>query len=115
MPRSISPAPSCSWERRRRGLQDLRPTPLAPDFPGVEIHANLIAGMLNGEFKSTCQRRRAVEAIIMVVAGLFLVFAIPYRSPLINTLGVMLMIAAVVGSNLWLWTKHSAAVPLPRR
>jgi len=41
-----------------------------------------------------------------------LVFAIPYRSPLINTLGVMLMIAAVVGSNLWLWTKQSAAVPL---
>ena len=95
-----------------KGLQDLRPTPLAPDFPGVEIHANLIAGMLNGDFKSTPANADAVEAIIMVVTGLFLVFAIPYRSPLINTLGVMLMIAAVVGSNLWLWTRQSAAVPL---
>src|SRR5204863_335391 len=31
------------------GLEDLRATPVNPSFPGVEIHANLIAGMLDGE------------------------------------------------------------------
>jgi len=95
-----------------KGLQDLRPTPLAPDFPGVEIHANLIAGMLNGEFKSVPPNANAVEAIIMVVTGLILVFAIPYRRPLVNVLGFTLVIVAVVGSNLWLWTSHNDAIPL---
>jgi adenylate cyclase len=95
-----------------KGLQDLRPTPLAPDFPGVEIHANLIAGMLNSEFKSVPPNANAVEALVMLVAGLFFVFAIPYRRPLINWLGVTLVMGAVVGSNLWLWTRHNNAIPL---
>lgn len=95
-----------------KGLQDLRPTPLAPDFPGVEIHANLIAGMLNGDFKSVPPNANAVEALIMLVAGLLFVFAIPYRRPLINAIGITLIIAAIVGSNLWLWTRHNDAVPL---
>ena len=95
-----------------KGLQDLRATPLAPDFPGVEIHANLIAGMLNGEFKSVPPNADAVEALIMLGAGLLFVFAIPYRRPLINAIGITLIIAAIVGSNLWFWTRHSDAVPL---
>jgi adenylate cyclase len=95
-----------------KGLQDLRPTPLAPDFPGVEIHANLISGMLNGDLKSVPPNANAVEALVMVAVGLFFVFAIPYRRPLINWLGVTLVMAAVVGSNLWLWTKHNDVIPL---
>jgi adenylate cyclase len=95
-----------------KGLQDLRPTPLAPDFPGVEIHANLISGMLNGDFKSVPPNANAVEALIMGAAGLLFVFAIPYRRPLVNALGIALVIAIVVGSNLWLWTKHNDAIPL---
>jgi adenylate cyclase len=95
-----------------KGLQDLRATPLAPDFPGVEIHANLISGMLNGDFKSVPPNADAVEALIMVVTGLILVFVIPFRRPLVNVLGVALIIAAVVGSNLWLWTRHDEAIPV---
>jgi adenylate cyclase len=95
-----------------KGLQDLRPTPLAPDFPGVEIHANLISGMLNGDFKSAPPNANAVEALIMGASGLLFVFAIPYRRPLINAVGIALVIAMVVGSNLWLWAEHNDAIPL---
>jgi adenylate cyclase len=95
-----------------KGLQDLRPTPLAPDYPGVEIHANLISGMLNRDVKSVPPNANAVEALVMVAVGLFFVFAIPYRRPLINWLGVTLVMAAIVGSNLWLWTKHNDVIPL---
>ncbi len=95
-----------------KGLQDLRPTPLAPDFPGVEIHANLIAGMLNGEFKSVPPNANAVEALIMIVTGLFLVFAIPFRRPLINVLGSTVVAALVIAFNLWLWTAYNYAVPV---
>lgn len=32
------------------GLQDLRPTPLAPNFPGVEFHATVLDNILSGTF-----------------------------------------------------------------
>jgi adenylate cyclase len=34
-------------------LQDMRATPIAATFPGVEIHANMIAGILDGRGRCT--------------------------------------------------------------
>jgi len=34
-----------------KGLSDLRPTPMDPEFPGVEIHANLISGIFDQNIK----------------------------------------------------------------
>ena len=95
-----------------KGLKDLRPTPLDPDFAGVEIHANLIAGMLNGDIKSVPARANAIEAIVMVAAGLLALFALPYRRPLLNALGVVSIAGAVTALNLALWTRGSSVVPL---
>ena len=33
------------------GLLDLRSTPVGSVYPGVEVHANMIAGMLDGNIK----------------------------------------------------------------
>jgi adenylate cyclase len=95
-----------------KGLKDLRPTPLDPDFAGVEIHANLIAGMLNGDIKSVPARANAIEAIVMVVAGLLALFALPYRRPLLNMLGVVAIAALVTALNLALWIRVGSVVPL---
>lgn len=35
------------------GLMDLRATPVDAVYPGVEIHANLIAGLLDGTLKQS--------------------------------------------------------------
>ncbi len=68
--------------------------------------------MLNGEFKSVPPNANAVEALIMIVTGLFLVFAIPYRRPLINVLGSTFVAALVIAFNLWLWIAYNYAVPV---
>src|SRR5262249_51905084 len=72
-----------------KGLEDLRSTPVAPDFPGVEIHANLLSGMLGGDLKSVPAGSAEVEALIMAVAGLLVVFAIPWRRPLASVTGIL--------------------------
>jgi adenylate cyclase len=95
-----------------KGLKDLRPTPLDPDFAGVEIHANLIAGMLNGDIKSVPARANAIEAMVMVVAGLLALFALPYRRPLLNMLGVVVIAALITALNLALWIRAASVVPL---
>jgi adenylate cyclase len=95
-----------------KALKDLRPTPLDPDFAGVEIHANLIAGMLNEEIKSIPPDANAIEALTMVVAGLLALFAVPFRRPLLNALAVAAIAAAVVALSLALWVKWDYVIPV---
>ena len=95
-----------------KGLSDLRSTPLAPDYPGVEIHANLVAGMLNEELKSVPAGTPQIEALIIFVAGMLVVFAVPWRRPLLGVLGIFVVAAMVVGVNLWFWRHENAVVPL---
>ncbi|MGH8852302.1 MAG: CHASE2 domain-containing protein [Casimicrobiaceae bacterium] len=95
-----------------KGLQDLRPTPLAADFPGVEIHANLIAGMLNQEIKSVPANADAIEALVMLLAGLLAIFAIPVRDAVLNAFGVIAVMGLVIAGNLLLWIKQNEVIPL---
>ena len=50
------------------GLLDLRSTPVEPVYPGVEIHANLIAGMLDGNIKQKPPYVLGAEVAAAVVA-----------------------------------------------
>ena len=95
-----------------KGLQDLRPTPLAADFPGVEIHASLLSGMLNQNLKSVPANANAIEALIMLLTGLVVLFVIPYRDPVFNALGVVAVMGVVVAANLLLWIKLNEVVPV---
>ena len=95
-----------------KGLEDLRTTPVAPDLPGVEIHANLLSGMLAGDLKSIPAGATEVEALIMLVAGLLVVFAIPWRRPLASVIGILAVASVVVAVNLWFWTRANAVIPL---
>jgi len=95
-----------------KGLQDLRPTPLAADFPGVEIHASLLSGMLNQNLKSVPANANAIEALVMLLTGLVVLFVIPYRDPVFNALGVVAVMGAVAAANLLLWIKLNEVVPV---
>jgi len=95
-----------------KGLEDLRTTPVAPDFPGVEIHANLLSGMLGGDLKSIPPGATEVEAVMMLVAGLLVVFAIPWRRPLLSVIGILAVATLVVAVNMWFWTRANAVIPL---
>ncbi|MEP7062915.1 MAG: adenylate/guanylate cyclase domain-containing protein [Betaproteobacteria bacterium] len=97
-----------------KGLQDLRSTPFGPDFPGVELHANLVSGMLNGDMASVPRGGREVESLAIVVAGLLVVFLIPWRRPLVTSMGVALVACAVVGVNLWFWIHDKSVIPIAR-
>jgi len=92
------------------GLLDLRSTPLAPDFPGVEIQANLVAGMLGGELLSVPAGAREIAALIVLVAGLVAVFALPWRRPVASIAGILVLAVAVVGVAWYFWTRQNAVV-----
>ncbi len=94
------------------GLKDQRTTPVSPVYPGVEVHANLITGMLDGSIKLKPQYAVAVEFIFLLLVGGVMIFLFPWRSPLRATLTTLLMLAAIIGTNLSLWEYANWVQPL---
>src|SRR5205814_578639 len=82
-----------------KGLQDLHPTPLAPDTPGTEIHAQLIEQVLQGSYLTRPDWAPGAEAVFTLVIGLILVAAIP-RTTAISSggIGLVAIIIAVAAS-----------------
>ena len=94
------------------GLQDLRSTPVGSVFPGVEIHANLIAGMLGRTIKSRPAFAGKVEPVMLVLAGVAFAVLIPMLSALWATLATGVGLAALVAFNFAAWTRVDMALPL---
>jgi adenylate cyclase len=94
------------------GLLDLRATPVGEAYPGVETHANLIAGLLDGQLLSKPDYALGYELVVLVSAGLLLAFALPLLSAGRAVLLSLVVVSAVVGLNTWLYSAHSLVLPL---
>ena len=81
------------------GLNDLRPTPVNPEYPGVEVHANMIKSILDDTIKFRPDYADAADAIVLLAAGIALALALPLLSPLPAVLSSAALAAAVCGLN----------------
>ena len=94
------------------GLNDLRVAPMQNAYPGVEMHANLIAGILDQRVPSAPAYLVGAEALLLLLlAGLY-TLGLLRLAPLPATLLGAGLMAAVVGANLWLWQQGHVAMPL---
>ncbi|MDQ5919159.1 MAG: adenylate cyclase, partial [Pseudomonadota bacterium] len=94
------------------GLMDLRATPVGATYPGVEIHANLIAGMLDGSIKLKPAYVLGAEVLMVMLCTLILALLLPLLSPMRATLLAGVMLLAAGGLNLMLWTSGGLLLPL---
>lgn len=85
------------------GLVDLRATPVNPEYPGVEIHANIIKSILDQRFKSRHYMAFVLEAGQILLFGLGLGLALATLSPLRSILLGVAAITASVALNLYLY------------
>lgn len=85
------------------GLMDLRSTPVSPVYPGVEIHANMIAGILDQNIKFKPAYAQGAGILIIFVFGLLLALSLPFLNPLKSTLLSLLTLLAVLAINAWAW------------
>lgn len=96
------------------GLADLRATPVSGLYPGVEVHANLLAGMLDSEtmaFKSEPPFSTLLEFVGLVVIGLLLAILMAYLPALAAAILFVVSLATVVITNVMLW-QQGYALPL---
>jgi adenylate cyclase len=93
-------------------LQDLRSTPVDTVYPGVEVHANLIAGMINRAMKSKPGYILGAEVAFLLAGGIAFSLLLPALSAVWATLTAVAGLALVSGFNLLVWTNADVVLPL---
>src|SRR5690606_32423151 len=78
------------------GLMDLRATPVQNIYPGVEIHANMIAGILDQNIKERPAYMLGAEFVLLLLTGLLLALLLPALAPLWATISAAVVLAAYV-------------------
>ncbi len=99
------------------GLKDLRAAPVNIDYPGVEMHANIIASILDGDFKQEPDFSLALELVETALVGIVIGLLLPVLSPLMSIVVSLLATAGVVSLNFYMyqslnWVVSIAAVLL---
>ncbi|CUS48469.1 MAG: adenylate cyclase [Idiomarinaceae bacterium HL-53] len=90
------------------GLMDLRSTPVGGVFPGVEIHASILAGMLQMGFKAEPGYRIAITFLGLLLTGVLMTWFYPrLRAVALLTISVVLA-GGHLAVNIYAW--HSGLV-----
>ncbi|MBI4983989.1 MAG: adenylate/guanylate cyclase domain-containing protein [Rhodocyclales bacterium] len=94
------------------GLMDLRATPVSEAYAGVEIHANLLAGFLDGAVKYKPAYVLGADVMLLLIAGGVMAFVLPLLSPLRSSIVAAGVLAFVLGANLGAWQYANLVLPL---
>ena len=94
------------------GMEDLRTTPFGSIYPGVEIHANVVAGILDSSFRWEPAYTAAAEMFTIAAFGFLTALLLPILSPLISTLVTGIIISGALAFNYYMWTVELHVLPL---
>ena len=85
------------------GLLDMRATPMQAVYPGVEVHANIVSGILDQRFPVHPDWAEAADFLVLLVLGITLSLLLPRLSPLRALMLSVAVGVALVTLNMWLW------------
>ena len=88
------------------GLADLRVTPIGNLYPGVEIQANVIGGILDGALGYRPRMARHLDLAVTLSLGLVIALSFIYASPRIIGLVLLVGIALLLAGHGWAWRQH---------
>ncbi len=86
------------------GLLDLRSTPVQNTYPGVEVHANLISGMLDQSINHKPAWTIGYEFVLLILIAVSMALLLPMVSPLLATassfgVSLLLIVGTVMAWN----------------
>jgi adenylate cyclase len=97
------------------GLQDLRVTPVSEIYPGVEAHANVISGLLDGKILVKPDYAIGYDVVVLLLAGIaarICVAAVVCSHPGGCRLSVVVLGVLVAALNLWMYLGFGLVLPL---
>jgi adenylate cyclase len=94
------------------GLEDIRSTPFGSIYPGVEVHANVVAGILDNSFRWEPAYTAAAEMLTVLTFGLLSSLLLPLLSPVISTLVTGVLGFGALAVNYYMWEVELHVLPL---
>lgn len=94
------------------GLLDMRATPVAEVYPGVEVHANMISGILDQNLKEKPAYMLGAEVVWLLLIGIALSFVMPLLSPVKAIMASVFVFAITQGLSVLIWHYGHALMPV---
>ncbi|MCP4877640.1 MAG: adenylate/guanylate cyclase domain-containing protein [Gammaproteobacteria bacterium] len=88
------------------GLLDLRSTPVQNIYPGVEVHANIISGILDDRIKHKPAWTIGYEVVILIVIAVCMALLLPLVSPLLAAAGSLAFSGLVLAGTFVAWNNN---------
>jgi len=95
-----------------QGLFDLRATPIQAVFPGVEVHANIIASILDNSFPLEPAWATGADFLLTLLIGVSLALLFPRLAPLPLVLVTLAVLGAAIAFNFWMWAAEGLILAL---
>ena len=94
------------------GLLDMRATPVAEVYPGVEVHANMISGILDQNLKERPAYMLGGEVVWLLLIGIALSFLLPLLTPAKAILASVFTLVTTAGLSLTVWQYGNILMPV---
>ena len=94
------------------GLMDLRSTPVSEVYPGVEVHANMISGILDQNLKERPVYMLGAEVVWLLLIGVVMSLLLPQLSPPRAVLVSIFMFTGTAGLSLVSWQYWNTMMPV---
>jgi len=94
------------------GMFDVQSTPVGLAFPGVEVHAHLLSGLLDGRVPNEPDWAPGFEIALLLACGAVLSVMLRRVRAGASMLLMLALVVAVLGLNIWLYVRHAWVLPL---
>jgi adenylate cyclase len=86
-----------------QGLLDIRTTPVSEDYPGVEVHANMVSGILDQSLKYKPLDSLAIHVLTVLLLGIPLAILLPRMTAFGSTLAMVAVLVSIFAINVYAW------------
>jgi adenylate cyclase len=94
------------------GNYDQRATPVADVYPGVEVHANLLSGLLDGDLPVQPDWTSSFEVMQLLLVAAVLAWVLPRIGAARAAQFALLICFVLICINLWALRMHALLLPL---
>jgi len=94
------------------GLADLRATPVHRALPGIEVHAQLMAGLEDNDLSVRPDWSQGFELLLLAAVLAAVTMAVRRLAGPLAVLALVAILAALLGCDLWALTGRGWAIPI---
>lgn len=93
-------------------IGDLKPTAIAAIFPGIEVHANVAAGIIDHYLPYKPSWGRGVTLLVLIVLGALYALILPFLGVFAICLLCLILPVALIFGNSWLWSTQGIVISI---